>query len=852
MSSARAIGSNNIGDNAQIHQGDVINNYASAPREPCVLIPFPRNEELIPRQEIISELDRILPLSKECSTAALYGLGGSGKTQIALDYAYRRCQDPSYSVFWVHADSETTFTQDFKSIARKLGLPSNLDGEDLLTAVRDRIETNPPWALILDNVDNLRLFGVSHAAQDTLDMGEHALSLDKFIPRGPRGQVLWTSRDERIAGSLVATRRAIKVPNMTPSQAEKLFDSVRNSQVGSDEAKQVAELVCELEWLPLAVSQAAAYIRMTRINVEEYLSKLKDGKKRWQLLKKSQKDRHRRNEVSNSILETWNISMKHLQIENKTAYQILHIHAFLDNQNIPAEMIKHAALYSDDNTGVDDVHEAHNNNPSSDSNSDDDSSLDSDGDDDSSLDSDGDDDEITEAIARLCDFSLLSIQATGDGNRAYKMHKLVQEAMQYGLSGNERKNEEIYFSVAALEIVSSLFPDSAPDTWNECEKYIAHAQRACNWAILCGRELTAAADLLSRVAFYLYECGRYGESGVEGQKAYELQKTTLGDKHPATILSMFQLAAHYQIVGRHKEAEEMLFKMVGLQQETLGSKHPNTIDTKSAIASVHSSWGKYKEAEGMAVKVLALRREVLGHKHPTTLHEMEDLASIYNILRKYKEEEGLRVEALALQREILGCKHPTTLLNMMELASTYRLLGKDKEADGTEVEVLKLLQEILGDELPGTIPSMKDLAVVCCKLGKYEEAEGIYVKALALQQRILGDKHPETIMVMAELGDLYQATDRCKEAERILIEALALRRETSDDMGYTTADLMTQLGTLYHATGRYKEAERIQIEALALQREVFGDENPETICLMMDLEETRRAMGIAEDAEMLD
>lgn len=78
MSAAHAIDSNTIGNDARIHQGNVIHNYASAPREPCVLIPFLRNEELIRRQDIISELDRILPLSDDYSTAALYGLGGSG------------------------------------------------------------------------------------------------------------------------------------------------------------------------------------------------------------------------------------------------------------------------------------------------------------------------------------------------------------------------------------------------------------------------------------------------------------------------------------------------------------------------------------------------------------------------------------------------------------------------------------------------------------------------------------------------------------------------------------------------------------------------------------------------------
>ncbi|KAK0764897.1 LOW QUALITY PROTEIN: hypothetical protein N5P37_002369 [Trichoderma harzianum] len=163
MSSTHAIESNIIGNDAWIHQGNVIHNYASAPREFCVLIPFFYNEELIHRQDIINELDRILPLSDEYSTAALYGLGGSGDKQAKLrSPSTMLIAVSSCSVFWVYADNEMTFTQDFESIAKKLGLLSNVVGEDLLIAVRYGIESNPPWVLILDTADNLRLFGVDY------------------------------------------------------------------------------------------------------------------------------------------------------------------------------------------------------------------------------------------------------------------------------------------------------------------------------------------------------------------------------------------------------------------------------------------------------------------------------------------------------------------------------------------------------------------------------------------------------------------------------------------------------------------------------------------------------------------
>ncbi|KAK4062137.1 uncharacterized protein Triagg1_10012 [Trichoderma aggressivum f. europaeum] len=617
MSSSHVIESNTIGNNVRIHQGNVIHNYASAPCEPRVLIPFLRNEELICRRDIIDKLDSILPPSDESSTAALYGLGGSGKTQIALDFAYRRCQASSCSVFWVHADNETTFIQDFKAIAKKLGLSTSLEGEEFLTTVRDGIESNPPWVLILDNADNLGLFGVDHSGQDASNRGEHALNLEKFIPRGPRGQVLWTSRDERIAGGLVAARRAIEIPKMAPDEAKELFESIRNNQENSDAAKDVDELLEELEWLPLAISQAAAYMKKTLTSVEKYVERLKD--------------------------ETWNISMNYLQAENKMAYQILHIHAFLDNQNIPTELIKQAALYSDGTNDTELSQEAHS--------------------DDSSSDSDREDDEILEAVVRLCDFSFLNVQASGDGNRAYEMHKLVQEAMRYGLGRKERKKEEEYFLVAALEITTNLFPGNRlPEEWNECDKYITHAQRAC-------------------------------------------------DNNTETMKIMATVAITHHLLGKLEESGEMMEKVARLRQEILGNEHYDTLQSKRILATIYSDTvsnfshraGKYKEAEESMTKALILLREVFGHKDPNTLWSMGKLAMIYQRLGRDEEAEGLAVETLALMREVFGDMHPYMVDTTWVLAIRYHTVGRQEEAEEMRAKTLELQRRITGDDSPPVV-----------------------------------------------------------------------------------------------------------------------------------------------------
>ena len=366
------------------------------------------------------------------------------KTQVALEYAYRRCRDdPTCSVFWVHADNETTFAQDYKAIARKLGL-DKLDGEKLLAAVRERIESGPSWLLVLDNADDLALFGVGQTSHDTSHggAGEELVSLYDYVPQSGNGTVLWTSRDERIAGSLVGPRRGIHVGQMKPDEAIALLERSRNGKIRSGETVDAETLLEELQWLPLAISQAGAYLRRTSTPIRDYLSKLAEGKERWRTLKTTEFDRHRRRNVPNSVLETWSISIERIRPENEMAYRILHIIAYVNNQNIPFEIMTAAGLFGDERANGDPGENK---------------------------------DRVVEAVTRLKEFSFLGMRRDGIDMRDYEMHKLVQEATRYGRSVRNTDGDEAYFSNAALQIIATIFPERKREAWGECEKYLAHA-----------------------------------------------------------------------------------------------------------------------------------------------------------------------------------------------------------------------------------------------------------------------------------------------------------------------------------------------------------------------------------------
>jgi tetratricopeptide (TPR) repeat protein len=705
-------------------------------------------------------------------------------------------------VFWVHADNETTFTHDYEEIAKRLGLAGSLDGPELLTAVRERIEADPCWLLILDNADNLAAFGVgrTRSGREQGLGAEEKHSLYDFVPRGPAGTVLWTSRDKRISGSLVGARRAIHVASMTEGEARILLETVMGREIAEKESHSAMALLAELERLPLALSQAAAYMRRRATPIGEYLSRLRRRMKRWEVLSQTEFDRHRRPYVSNNVMQTWNISIEHIRQENQMACDILHSLAFVDNQNIPFELVAKAAEIMGRHTRNEDAASAKSM-----------CSRDQDRDEDQDDDQD-DNDDVRAAIVLLQDFSFLRLRPSGEGYQAYEMHKLVQEATQYSLSQKKRRKDEWLFSRAALRAATSLFPESRRELWEECERYLEHARRAAEWAGLCEGEVEAAA-LLTRVSAYLYDRGRWREKEPVDESAYEYRRKVLGERHEDTMRSMADLATTYHAQGRYEEAEKIYVEVLALWRGVLGEKHPDTMRIMTSLAATYHTQGRYEEAEKIYVEVLALWRGVLGEKHPDTMRIIASLAATYYTQGRYFEAEKIYVEVLALWRGVLGEKHPDTMRSIAELAATYHAQRRYKEAEKIKVEVLALRRDVLGEKHPDTIRSMAELGATYHAQGRYEEVEKIAVEVLALRRDVLGEKHPDALQAMHNLAITCNSRQRHSEALAIMQECFQLRCEV---LGHTHPSAQSSLYVLNSWEADMKKTSRVS------QAFVFG------------------------------
>ncbi|KAL6804785.1 P-loop containing nucleoside triphosphate hydrolase protein [Trichoderma sp. SZMC 28013] len=806
----REILNSQFGDNATIDQGNHTYNVhipLRPTRSAIRNIPYPLNEDLVNRPDLMKKLNELLPqTSAEYSSAALWGLGGSGKTQIALSYAYQRCNKRNCSVFWVHADSEATFSQDYKTIAQAFGIDQQLKSEELYEAVRDRIAAQPDWVLILDNADDLRLFGVNQAPGQTK-------SLFQYIPRASTGTVLWTSRDAHITGTLVGSTRGIEVARMKSDEAETLLKITGNLEMGR-ETSEVIALLEELQWLPLAITQAGAYMRRTSTSAKEYSSLLVQSKRRWDILKANEFDRHRRPSMLNNVLETWSISIDRLRQEDEIAYNILNVLAYVANQNIPHELITTILKLSD-------------------------------------IQPERLDAEATKAITRMKEFSFLGMQRMEDGGRSYEMHKLVQEAARYGLSlwkpsvfdkVPSKKEGQGYFSGIAVQVILDLFPVSEPKPWTQCEKYLAHAVQIGDWADLNEKQ-AEISQLFKRVSEFLGDRGRWREKELVDKKGLEFDRKTWGDTHQDTITSMVHLENTYFKQGRYKEAEILGAQVLHLRREIFGDKHPETIADIHNLATSYQGQGRYTEAEALQAQVINLRREILGDTHSDTIMSMNNLAMIYYGQRRYKEAEALAAQVVHLRRETMGDRNIETINAMGNLAAIYQEQGRYTEAEAFHAQVLDLKREILGDKHPDTITSMNHLAVAYLQQRRYKEAEALTTQTVHLRRETVGGRDPNTITEMGNLATIYDGQGRYTEAEALQAQVLDLKREILGKEHPDTLLSMQNLAITWKKQGRHNDALTLMEECVQSRRSILGPEHPATVSSAKTLEFWKSWLG---------
>lgn len=695
---------------------------------PHWLVPFPRNPFFTGREEILEALHGQLTSQQAVAltqSSALSGLGGVGKTQIALEYAYRYGLEYS-AVFWVASETEALVVTSLLRIGQVLQLPGydDKDQQRGVEAVQRWLTMHGQWLLIWDNVEDLDL-------------------LERFLPARREGAILLTTRLQALGTFAVG----IDLLQMEPQEGLRLL--LRRAKVLGAEATEeqieefarqqpqqyeaARELVEEMAGLPLALDQAGAYLEETRCGLSAYCD-LFHTQRTALLQQRGEGSRHH----PASVFTTFTLAITATTQRHPAVGDLLRVCALLQPDAIPEELFLEGSIY------LGPLLQAVCTDPL----------------------------EWNRMVALACSYSLLSRNAE---EQTLSLHRLVQAVLLDGLTEDERRR----WGHRLVRATSALFPAKAIYTnWKWGERLLPHALLWLSRLAEEKKPTPAVFQLLSRTGTYLRERGHYRKAKLLLKHALAIAEQRWGTEHPDTAASLNNLALLYCQQGQYERSEPLHRRALAIRERQLGSEHPDTAASLNGLASLYYQQGKYTQAEPLYLQALAIQEQQLGAEHPDTAASLSNLALLYYQQGQYEQAEPLYQQALRIWEQVLGSEHLITTHALQGLAMLRRDQGnEDTEAEHLFVRTLTIREHMLVETHPDLAETWHEFAILRQQQGRWEEAESFFRRALEARSHTLGGEHSDTRATRHRLVALLQDLALLRQQQGKQDEALFLTAE---------------------------------------------------------------------------
>ncbi|KAL2815197.1 hypothetical protein BJX63DRAFT_431016 [Aspergillus granulosus] len=806
------------------------------PMGPCFMVPFLSAQKFVGREKILSMIDQKVEAKQP---VILAGMGGVGKTQIAVQYCYAyREKVPTAKIFWVHASSRATFEQSYCAIARALRISGYEDpGVNVGFQVRERLSNQNAgrWLMVLDNLDD----------------GEELASQMVLIPstRLGAGSIIVTTRDMRVANYLPewdhVDNDIIPVPPLGMTDARSLLEELLRPEQRRNEA-DLMDLLQMLGCFPLALTQAIAFIKQYRTTVTNYKNLLYQGNRSRPnaVLEIEYCDIRRYGEGPDSVYRTWGVCFMRIQREEPAAAELLaYISMFDAPLGVPEGLLC--------TVGYDGL-------------------------------------TFTTALGTLSSFSMITM---GQDDSPV-MHPMVQQAVREFLS---RQNCREKYQKKSLDLMTSVFPDARAASWQLCDQLVPHAEEVLQYvfesedsrkATLLGR-----ATLLHNVAAYKCHRGWYPMALVQAQEAHNIRLNILGGASLDTLASL-ELAALIQVnQGQHRNAETKQRAVLDARQNLAPADDILIVESQQALADILLRTGQLTEAIALYERALATSQATRGARCQSSLELMDRLGEALEQQDRLKDAERMYRQALIgkemtltaehdstiktkislnvllarrsdhehaykllcnaiqLSTKTFGEKHPDTIRLLCNLAGLYFMQGKWQAADEVQMQAHCNLAEVLGENHPSTLVCRSNLAVFKQVQGEYAEAEEMHRDLYHRRSTILGHQHPYTLTSIYHLAEVLVERKEYDEARGLFEQVLAGRQQTLGSKHPDTLRCMSSLASLLDDLGHFDEAERLYIKSLQVKREVLPADHVEIATDMNNLAEVLRQSDKLSEAE---
>ncbi|NEP55856.1 MAG: tetratricopeptide repeat protein [Symploca sp. SIO2G7] len=352
---------------------------------------------------------------------------------------------------------------------------------------------------------------------------------------------------------------------------------------------------------------------------------------------------------------------------------------------------------------------------------------------------------------------------------------------------------------------------------------------------LLGEEHTDVATGLNNLGLLYYSQGHYDQAESLYQQALKMRKRLLGEEHPDVATTLNSLALLYYSQGQYDQAESLYQQALEMRKRLLGEEHPDVATTLNSLAGLYRSQGDYAKAKPLYQKALVIYKRLLGEEHPNVATTLNNLAGLYRSQGDYAKAKPLYQKALVIYKRLLGEEHPSVATTLNNLARLYQEQGYYDQAESLYQQALKMTKRLLGEEHPDVANSLNNLALLYYSQGQYAEAKPLYQQALKMRKRLLGEEHPDVATTLNSLAGLYQEQGHYDQAESLYQQALEMRKRLLREEHPDVATTLNNLAGLYQEQGHYDQAESLYQQALKIAQQVLGQEHPNTVTIYENL-----------------